>query len=407
METSTVIQGATSRLYPTAAQAEKLEQWSGACRFLWNRLLARQNALYASEGKFLWRADLQKAAIEIKNTEGLEWLKDVPAHALLKVCANMDKAFRKFITERKAGRKVGFPKPKKKFVREAGVYCVNQTTSYLGNNRVKLPKLGAVKCRGWRETDGRLIGGTVTRRTGGGWLLSVQHEVSAPEYTPPTIDMVGVDLGIKNLATIYDGCSVLTIGNKRPLKGALRALRRSQRAVSRRNKGGKNRKKAAVRVATINRKVANIRKDSIHQFTHALTTKAGVIKVEDLNVKGMQRGDYSRALADVGMGSVLRQIAYKGDWRGRDVVKVDRFYPSSQVCSGCGTLHKEMKTMLPTLRCKCGTTLDRDSNAAINLFWYGEERRNRRVHPATPTETGDQAAVLPVPVVEVGMPTLF
>lgn len=406
MEPSTVIQGATSRLYPTKAQAEKIEQWSGACRFVWNRLLERQEKSYKTEGKFLWRADLQKAVVDIKHTEGFEWLNEVPAHSLLQVCANMDKAFRRFVAARKEGRKCGFPKTKKKFVREAGVYCVNQTTAYLGNNRVKLPKLGVVKCRGWRENDGKLLGGTITRRSGGGWLLSVQHVSPAPKYVEPVVEMIGVDLGIKNLATVYDGCSISTIANKRPLKGAMRALRRSHRAMSRRKKGGANRKKAAIKLATIHRKVSDIRKDAIHQLTHALTAKAEVIKVEDLNVKGLQRGIHSRAISDVGMGAVLRQITYKAAWRRRTVVCVDRFFPSSQTCSGCGTIHKEMKKMLPMLKCKCGTVLDRDSNAAINLFWYGEERRNRTVHRATPTETGDQADILPVPVVEVGMPTL-
>jgi len=214
--------------------------------------------------------------------------------------------------------------------------------------------------------------------------------------------MIGVDLGIKHLATVYDGSSITTVDNRRPLRGALRALRRSQRALSRRKKGGANRKKAAVKVATIYRKVSSIRKDAIHQLTHALTAKASVIKVEDLSVKGMQRGIHSRAIADVGLGMFLNQIAYKAGWRGRDVVKVDRFFPSSQTCSGCGEIHKEMKKMLPMLRCGCGVTLDRDSNAAINLFWYGEERRNRVSRHATPTETGDQGFA-PVPVAEVGM----
>ena len=390
------------RLYPTEAQGEKLEQWSGACRFLWNRLLDRQKAFYAAEGKFLWRAELHAVAMEIKNTEGLEWLKEVPAHALLQVSANMDKAFRKFVADRKAGRKAGFPKAKKKFVREAGVYCVNQGTSYLGGNRVKLPKLGVTKCRGWRELDGKLMGGTVTRRTGGGWMLSVQVETACPEYVAPAVEMIGVDVGIKALATVYDGASISTFNNRRPLRGALKALRRSQRAQSRRKKGGANRKKAAQKVAAIHRKVADIRKDAIHQLTHALTSKAHVIKVEDLNVKGLQRGIHSRAMADVGLGAFLGQIAYKADWRGRELVKVDRFFPSSQTCSGCGEIHKEMKKMLPMLKCDCGTTLDRDSNAAINLFWYGEERRNRRVHPATPTEIGDHGFAQ-VPVAEVGM----
>lgn len=396
-----IIRGFTARLYPSSQQQERLDRWVGSLRFVWNRLLAEQQVEYAATGKFLWRAELQARVVEMKRQPETNWLSDLPAHALLHLAASMDSAFRRMISARKTGRAVGFPRFKKKFVNEPSIYCVNQRTTLSECGRsIAIPKLGATKVRGWRNLDGRLIGARVWRDAGNRWMISAQVECRRPAFVEPVMAVIGVDLGIKALATVYDGQSLVTVHNRRPLKKMLRRLRRMERCKSRRHKGSARRRAQARRIGCLHRKIRFQRADAIHQITHLLTAKAGVLKVEDLNVCAMQRGRHSRQIADVGFGQFLHAIAYKADWRGRELVKVDRWFPSSQVCSGCGQLHREMKRGLPTLRCDCGITLARDANAAINLFWYGEERRNRGSRPSTRAETGDHG-LAQMPVVEV------
>lgn len=388
--TAPIIRGFTARLYPTREQADRLNRWVGSLRFVWNKLLAEQQAEYATAGKFLWRQQLQARVIAMKREPETEWLADLPAHALLQVAADMDGALRRMVKGRKSGLKVGFPRFKKKLVNEAGIYCVNQRTAASEDFRsVALPKLGPVKARGWRRLGGRLLGARVWRDAGDRWMLSAQVECQRPAFVEPAVPMASVDLGIKALATIYDGQSIVTVHSRRPLKKMLRRLRRMERCKSRRRKDSARRRAQCQRIGVLHRKIRLQRTDAIHQITHQLTAKAGVLKVEDLNVSAMQRGRHSRQIADVGFGQFLRAIAYKCDWRGRELVKVDRWFPSSQACSGCGQLHRKMRLGLPTLHCDCGLILDRDANAAINLFWYGEERRNRGSRPSTGAESGD------------------
>jgi putative transposase len=126
--TDKIVRDWQARLYPTPEQADRLNQWAGSLRFLWNRLLDREKAEYQATRKFIWRKELQSIAVGMKRQAEMAWLSDLPAHAVLDTVARLDGALRRMISERKAGRKCGFPKPKKKFVRESGIYCVGQAT---------------------------------------------------------------------------------------------------------------------------------------------------------------------------------------------------------------------------------------------------------------------------------------
>ena len=391
-----IVKGFTAKLYPTRAQAERLNQWSGSLRFLWNRLLERERAAYDTDKTFLWKRDLQPIAVGMKREPDLEWLGDLPAHAVLDTVARLDGALRKMVKDRKAGRKCGFPKPKKKFVNEAGIYCVGQATRFDDDGRgVKLPKIGRVKLRGGTRPRGRLLAARVWR-DGQNWMLSAQFECARPEPLATTGRALGIDLGLKVLATFYDGQRIESEPSPKPLDRALKRLRRLQRVQSRRKKGSARRRAAAQRVAALHGKVRNQRKDALHQLSHRLTAKADHLTIETLDIRAMMRGlRLGRSVADAGMGELVRQFRYKADWRGREVYAVDRWRPSTKPCSSCGTLH-DMPLGKRTLRCGCGLVMDRDENAAINLWRYGEERRN-----LTRVEIGDQAigsARSPVPV---------
>lgn len=394
-----ITRGHLGRLYPNRATAERLHQWAGAQRFLWNRLLDAEKAEYERTGKFLWKRELQPLAVAMKKQPGREFLADLPAHAVLKVVDDLDAALRKMVRDRKAGRACGFPKPKKRFVREAGIYCVNQNTE-IGARSAKLPKLGSVKLRGGRTPEGRLMGARIWR-DGDRWMLSAQFECARPEPLPPSGVTVAIDRGVSTLASIFDGEQFEDVAAPKPLRKALKRLRRAQRAQSRRKKGSARRRAQARRVAVIHRKVRERRKDFLHQLSHRLTAKAGVIKVETLHVKGMARNQHlALSVADAGMSRLGSFVAYKADWRGRRVAECDPWFASSQTCCMCGKLHREMRKLsMRTLRCECGNVMDRDHNAAANLYWYPEGRENRVGNGPTRVEMGVQE-LAPVPVSE-------
>lgn len=173
-----IVRGWQARLYPKAGQSLRLNQWAGSLRFLWNRLLDAEKAEYAATGKFIWKKQLQPIAVGMKRQPGLEWLGDLPAHAVLDCVARLDGALRRMVQLRKQGKECGFPRRKKKFVNEAGIYCVGQAAGIAGREAT-LPKLGRVKLRGGNAPDGRLLASRAWR-DGDRWMLSAQFECARP-----------------------------------------------------------------------------------------------------------------------------------------------------------------------------------------------------------------------------------
>lgn len=404
----TIVRGWQGRLYPNAANATRLNQWSGSLRFLWNRLLEKEKAEYAACGKFIWRKELQALTLAMKRVEETEWLADLPAHAVLDTVARLDGALRRMVKLRKQGKDCGFPCPKKKFVNEAGIYCVGQA-SEIGSREAALPKLGRVKLRGGDVPKGRLLASRVWR-DGARWMLSAQFECARPEPLPPTGVTVGIDLGVATLVTAYDGVAFQEWKASRHLRKAHKRLRRAQRALSRRKKGSARRRSQARKVGVIHRKVRDRRKDLLHQVSHSLTAKADVLKVETLNVRDMAKNHHiALSVADAGMSRLVTFFAYKADWRGRSVVKIDRWFPGSQTCCKCGERHREMKNLSrDTMRCACGNVMGRDRNAAVNHHDYVPGGTGERLDAdrATRVEIGDQGQRLappPVPVNETRM----
>src|SRR5215212_8352294 len=397
-----IVRGWQARLYPTPVQVTRLNQWAGSLRFLWNRLLDREKAEYQATGKFIWRKELQPIALGMKRQDGLEWLGDLPAHAVLDTVVRMDGARRRMVNERKAGRKCGFPRVRKKFVNEPSIYCVGQATE-IESGEAALPKLGRVALSGGDIPDGRLLAARVWR-DGDRWMLSAQFECPDPAILPETDTVIGVDLDVSTLVTAFDGTEFHEWAAPQPLRKAQKRLRRAQRALSRRKKGSARRRAQARRVAVIHRKVRDRRKDLLHQISHRLTAKAGVLKVETLNVRGMARNRHlALSVADAGMSRLVTFCRYKAEWRGRRIVDIDRWFPGGQTCCLCGALHPEMKDLSRReLTCDCGNRMGRDRNAAVNHYWYSEERRNRSGNAPTRVEIGVQGLV-PVPVVEARM----
>lgn len=380
-----IVTGWSGCLYPSAAQRARFNQWAGSLRFVWNRLRAREEAAYAADGTFLWRKELQKIAVGMKYEAGTEWLADVPAHAVLDAAIRMDAALKRMVSERRAGRRCGFPRPKKKFVNEAGVYCVGQATRIETRERarggverseacaVTLPKVGRVRLRGGAvPREHKLLSARISR-DGERWRLSVQFAMPPRAAAPAAVERVGMDVGLTNLAVAFDGADFDRTDPPRPLVAAMKRLKRAQRKLSRRKKGSARRRAQAKRVAALHRKVRNRRLDFLHQVSHRLTAKAGAIVVETLDVASWGRDRrLSRSAADAAVGTLRRFVAYKADWRGRTLIAAPADFPSTRMCCRCGELH-DMPLGKRVMSCGCGNTMDRDENAAVNLYRYPEE----------------------------------
>lgn len=240
---------------------------------------------------------------------------------------------------------------------------------------VQLPRLGRLRLkeRGYLPTTGvRILSATVSERAGR-WFVSIQVEEEIPDPASAQGEPIGVDLGIKALATCSDG---VTYENPKALRQAQKKLRRLQRQLSRQKKGGRNREKTRRKIAQLHYRIANVRCDALHQATGGIMARTKpdverprVVVIEDLNVSGMlQNHHLARAISDVGMCEFSRQVMYKAVWGGSEVIVADRWYPSSKRCSACGAIKDELELSERVYECdRCGLAVDRDLNAARNL----------------------------------------
>jgi putative transposase len=288
---------------------------------------------------------------------------------------NLDNAFAHFYRRKKLKQqgklrgKVGHPKRKTK-QKGLGSFRLSGSIAVFPD-AIQLPRLGRLRLkeRGYLPVAGVMILSATVSEQAGRWYVSIQveQEQAVLENDGP---IVGVDLGVKTLATLSDGT---VIPNRKPLKRRLKQLKRLQRAASRKRTGSQNRKKTTRRLGRLHRKIANQRQDTLHQLTTSLAKTTSVIVIEDLNVAGMLTNHHlAQAIADVGFGEFRRQLAYKAEWYGSRVILADRWEPSSKTCSGCGWYDETLELSHRLFHCRnprvsCGIIIDRDLNAAINL----------------------------------------
>lgn len=359
------------RLYPTPEQAQQIQRTFGCCRWVYNHYLAEHNRLYKETGKAPTCNQNMKDLTHQKKV--FPWLREVDADALQRAVQNLDAAFQNFFRRVKQGfRPFGYPKFKKKYSGHKSYTSKNhKTTIAVIGNKVKLPKLGYVKAAISRPIKGRILSATVSQVPSGKYFVSVLCTDIEPEAIPMTGAVVGVDLGIKDLAITSDGSKT---PNNKHLYKADKRLRRLARRHSRKQKGSKNREKARIRKARLEERIANQRKDDLHKATTNLVKEYDVICIEDLNVKGMMKNHkLARAVSDVSFFEFKRQLQYKAAHCGKTVQEVDTFFPSSQLCHCCGYRNTETKKLsVRRWKCpECGATHDRDVNAAINILNEG------------------------------------
>jgi putative transposase len=343
---------------------------AGAARYAFNWGLARKLEARQAGKPAPSAIDLHRELNLLKSSE-LSWMYTVSKCAPQEALRDLDQAFAHFfrrVKAKKAGQplKVGFPRFKSK---KNGLGRFRLTGAiHVFEKAIQLPRLGRLRLkeRGYLPVSGaHLLSATVSEKAGH-WFVSLQVEVEIPEVAVVEKPVAGVDLGIHRMAQVSDGGY---FENPRALKSALTKLKRAQRVVSRRQKGSANRKKALRQLAKIHSRVANLRKEALHQATTWLAKTKSAIMLENLNVSGMLKNHHlAQAIADVGLYEFRRQLVYKGAWYGCQISFADRFYPSTKRCSQCGQVKPVMSLGERVFRCEgCGLVIDRDLNAAINL----------------------------------------
>lgn len=380
------------RLDPTPRQERMLASHAGAARFAYNAGLAHvKDALEKGEAPEWshyallrwWNAN--KDALAVNPATGVVWWSQNSKEAYSMALRDLAQALSNWAKSRKGqrkGKRVGFPRFRTKNHAMRFAYSTAFTAPTASDPYgLKLPRVGRVHCmeNAHKRVNGaRLIRVSVSHRAGC-WYASLTVERESTPTSAPKGHTVGVDLGVKNLATLSDGT---VIPNPRALNTRLKALRKAQQALSRKTKGSARRRKVQERVACLHARVADVRADAINKATTMIARTYSVVCIEGLNVAGMVKNRrLARSVSDASLGEFRRQLEYKTARTGATLHVIDRWYPSSKTCSRCGRVKAKLSLAERTYRCEhCGLTMDRDLNAAINIRVAGSapETQNAR-----------------------------
>ncbi|RYF38583.1 MAG: transposase, partial [Cytophagaceae bacterium] len=378
-----ILRAYRTELAPNNEQRTALMRHCGAARWVYNWGLARKIEAREKGEKSLNAHKLDGVLRAIMDEE-CPWLREINSYARQRALANLDNAYKNFFDRCKKGKKgraTGFPKFKS---RKKGVGSYTTFHYLVHSDKVRLACIGWVRLKqsGYLPLGGygkntetvRFYGARITERAGR-WYVSVQVEIEVPDAKPQGA-AVGVDVGIKAQATCSNG---LVFSNPKALESSLKKLKCLSRAQSRKFEASKksarllreckNFQKGKRKLARLHARIVDLRTHHLHHASHVITRKSSVIGVESLNVAGMMKNRHlAKAVADASFGELLRQIQYKAQWRGGQVVVADRWFASSKTCHACGVVNADLTLSQRKWLCECGVSHERDLNAAHNLM---------------------------------------
>jgi putative transposase len=372
----------TYRLYPTPEQEQQMAQIAGSCRFVYNLALEQRSEWWRPGRTFNFASQCRE--LTMLRAE-VDWLKAAPVHTLQQALKDLDRAYQNWW----AGR-ADYPTPRKKGLNDSFRFpdpvSIKVRRTGQSSGRIKLPKLGWIRLRGWYAIPGDICNATVSRRAGQ-WHVAVQWQREVADPAPSSLPAVGIDRGVAVFAALSNGASIAPVNHG---KKALRALRKAQRNLSRKKRGSSNRRKAIRRVAKIQRRVANARNNVLNQQTKTIANNHGVVVVEALKLRNMsasakgtlaepgkmvrQKAGLNRAILDQGWGMFGRFLGYKLADRGGVLVEVPAHH-TSQTCAGCGVVDARSRQDQARFVCTtCGHEANADTNAAIIILKRGLDK---------------------------------
>lgn len=380
------------RLYPTPSQRASLARAFGHSRAVFNDGLRVREEAYRSGKPQLKDSELSRRLItEAKKTPERAWLSEVSAVALQQALADLSTAYRNYFNSKsgkRKGPKVGVPTPRRRHDRQS-IRLVGAGFSIRPNGHLYLARIGDLPVRWSRPLPARPSSVTVVMDRAGRYFASFVVQVD-DEPLPPAEAEVGIDLGLTHFAVLSDGTKVAA---PKFLRRAARKLRRLQQGLSRKQKGSNNRKKAVVKVARAHARVADTRRDWLHKLSTTIIRDNQAVYVEDLPVAGLGRTRLAKSVHDAGWATFVNMLEYKAARCGRTFSKIDRWFPSTRMCSECGAVGDKVPLAVRSWTCPCGAVHDRDVNAAKNIRAAGRADLNDRgaqVRPApVPAQRGE------------------
>lgn len=364
------------KIKPNTEQQELLSKFFGCVRFIYNWGLKHKTSAYKENGTKVGYTKLARELTSLKKAEDYQWLNECTTEALQQSLRSLDNAFTAFFR-----KKVKYPRFKSKKRTRDSVKFINSVHIDFENWTVKLPKLGKVKLCVNRTFDQSICKQgtcTVSRDHCGTYWCVITVDDLQPKPTKAKLvkdNAVGIDLGIKDYAILSDGTKFT---NPKHLEKEQRNLAHLQKVFARKDKDSINHERMRIKVAKCYRSITNQRSDFLHKLSTHLVRNYDVICLEDLNVKGMEQNHHlARAIQGAAWSEFVRQLEYKSEWYGKNVLFIGRFEPSSKLCHKCGYINQELKLSDREWTCPvCGEKLDRDVNAAINIKEIAFDKQN-------------------------------
>lgn len=352
------------QLLPTKEQQTAFSKACGCSRFAYNWGLNKWNEMYIA-----WKGNntlpkptanlVKKEFNKIKEVE-FPWIYESPKDSNQQPFANLGNAFKSFFNKVR-----NYPVKKKKGKRDS--FYISNDQFKINVTHIQLPIIGQVKLTENLRFDGKIMSCTVSRQADS-WFASINVEVGDYKKERKAGNKIGIDFGIKTLITDNNGNEVQS---PRPLKNNLKRLRRLSKRLSKKKVGGKNREKAKIKLSKLHKRILDIRKDFTHKLTTQLCNENQVIIIEDLCVKTWSKM-FGKSGTDGCVGEIIRQLSYKKQIYGNILHKIDKWFPSSQICSCCGNRKTDLKLRDRLYECdKCGLKINRDFNSGKNIYTVG------------------------------------